>query len=240
MAAFSPRRGYWWFPPPLVALLLILPIPTVTQLTFGNAPVTTLSPTSTTLLSAPSDTSQYQSHSPTNSSSSAVTDDSDDSSNDLPPDSVVNYYFLLLGLLVLVLLALLWTFHRRRKRKIARSRHGGHDALARDLEGWRGNRRWAAGGGGRGWRNVFGGHGQRREGRGEDEGGEEAPPPYDDVAEEEARPAHVMLGRGRSGESGRPERTLGSGRNRAVGTSIPLRVLDENAGGEEGKPPEYG
>lgn len=246
MAADSSRRRHWCEPfanqfiSPLVILSLILVQPSVTQLTFGNAPITTIPPTSTKLLPSQSptlSTSQNQLHSPT-SSSSTPTNTADDS-DDLPPSNVVNYYFLLLAVLVLIVLALLWTFHRRRKRNLAISRNGRQGALAQDLEGWGGNRRWAAHSGGRGWRNVFGGHGQRREGRGEGDSNErgEAPPPYEYVSEQPG-PARVILGRSRNGESNRPDRTRGYGRSGAVSTSIPLHVLNES--GEEGKPPEYG
>lgn len=72
---------------------------------------------------------------------------------------------------------------------------------------------------------MFGGHGPRTGGRGEDclDGRGEAPPPYDNHGPEGSRPVRAL--------------SLGHGRDRAIRTSIPLHTLDES--GEEGKPPEY-
>lgn len=72
---------------------------------------------------------------------------------------------------------------------------------------------------------MFGGHGPRTAGRGEDclDGRGEAPPPYDRHVPGELRPVQTL--------------SLGYGRDRAGRTSIPLHVLEES--GEEGKPPEY-
>ena len=86
---------------------------------------------------------------------------------------------------------------------------------------------------------MFSGHGQRREGRGEEDLDErgEAPPPYEYVPGETS-PARTMLGRSTDGESQRQERTRGDGRNRAGTSFIPMHALNES--GEEGKPPEYG
>lgn len=240
MADLSSRRRHYWCDPfanqhisPYLVVLLLLTLanPSATQLTFGNAPLTTTSipATSTKLLSSQTPTHstiQSQATSPSSSSPTTTTTD-DDPSDDLQPSNVVNYYFLLLALLVLILLASLWTIHRRRKRKKALSRNGGHSALARDLEGWRGNRRWAGAGGGRGWRSVFGGHGLRRE-EDRDERGE-GPPPYEYLPQA-SRPPPPPVVWGASRDRG--------SRGGAVRTSFPLYVLSE--GGEEAKPPEYG
>ncbi|MCJ1482166.1 hypothetical protein MMC06_002328 [Schaereria dolodes] len=84
---------------------------------------------------------------------------------------IVKYYFLLLGLLIVLIVAVYWMLVRRRRRKIAQSRNGRHSALARDLEGWPGGRRWAQGR----WRTAIGGEPRPEEGLNERG---EAPPPY--------------------------------------------------------------
>lgn len=80
--------------------------------------------------------------------------------------SIFNYYFLLLALFVIIV-ALVWlSLVRRNRQKLALSRHNGQSALARDLEGMPGGRRWRSGR----WRFP-------RPEEGLDERGQ-APPPY--------------------------------------------------------------
>ena len=79
---------------------------------------------------------------------------------------VFNYYFLLLAVFVIIV-ALVWlSLIRRNRQKLALSRHNGQTALARDLEGTPGGRRWGPGR----WRFP-------RPEEGLDERGQ-APPPY--------------------------------------------------------------
>lgn len=251
---------------PLLLLLLAILLPTssLCQLTFGNAPITTITPSPSSDPSRSSTISPTTTHStkltPSSSSILVTTppDDGDSSpldnnnntpsnpqnASDLPSSSIVNYYFLLLALLVIVLGALLWTYHRRRKRKIARSRDGGRDALRQDLEGWNagtgtaigtstGPRRWMPAGVGVGWRGMMGlggsgAAGPRRAAEGLDERGE-APPPYE--------ASRAPAGRGGGGEGLGGGRTGGSEgeENRA----IPLQTITIPATGQDGKPPEY-
>jgi hypothetical protein len=56
-----------------------------------------------------------------------------------------NYYFLLLAVFAVFVAALLWYFHHRRAKKRALMRRGGQHALARDMEGWAGTRRFMHG-----------------------------------------------------------------------------------------------
>jgi hypothetical protein len=77
--------------------------------------------------------------------------------------NVFNYYFLFLAALALLAIGLVWYFHVRRARRNHAQRVSGQRALARDIEGWAGVRRF--------------GHGGRRREEGLDEDGE-APPPY--------------------------------------------------------------
>ncbi|MCJ1259258.1 hypothetical protein MMC24_007094 [Lignoscripta atroalba] len=172
----------------LLSLLLLATSPSIThaQLTFGNAPA------NSTSSGVPSPTG-YGAPSP-----------------DQPQNNgIVNYYFLLLGVFIVVLIAAYWTLVRRRRRKIARSRNGRQSALARDVEGWPGGRRWAQGR----WRTAVAADPTPEEGL--DERGE-APPPYVPGQPEAAHPV-----------DGRP--------GNDAGQSIPLQ--DMSASG--GKPPDY-
>jgi hypothetical protein len=56
-----------------------------------------------------------------------------------------NYYFLLLAVFAFFVAALLWYLHRRRAKKRALVRRSGQHALARDIEGWAGTRRFMHG-----------------------------------------------------------------------------------------------
>lgn len=90
-----------------------------------------------------------------------------------PPSnsSLLNYYFLLLAVFIFIFVIVYYILVRRRKQKIAHLRFTGQNALAQDLEGWPGTRRWM--GGSRGARPRE----HRREEDGLNEQGE-APPPY--------------------------------------------------------------
>lgn len=88
-------------------------------------------------------------------------DTEDGSSHD-----VLNYYFLLLVIFVAIIITAYCCVLRRRQRKVARLQGNRQDALAQDLEGWSGGRRW----GHLRWRSE-----PRMEGLNERG---EAPPPY--------------------------------------------------------------
>lgn len=85
---------------------------------------------------------------------------------------VFNYYFLFLAVGALFVFGLLWWLQRNKKRRKQQTRMSGQQALARDLEGWAGTRRFMHG---RYGRNQTVAH--VRVGDGLDENGE-APPPY--------------------------------------------------------------
>jgi hypothetical protein len=89
-----------------------------------------------------------------------------------PHDTIVfNYYFLFLAALALLVIGLVWYFHVQRARRKHEQRVSGQHALARDLEGWAGGRRFMAGRYGR----------DQAAGRAREEGLDEngdAPPPY--------------------------------------------------------------
>ena len=89
-----------------------------------------------------------------------------------PVNSLVNLYFLLLAVVIGLGVILYFVLHRRRKDKRARSRNVQQDALARDIEGWAGRRRWIYGGRGAGPDDAA-----LQPEEGLDERGE-APPPY--------------------------------------------------------------
>ena len=124
-------------------------------------------------------------------------------------DGILNYYFLLLAVFIVVIAVAYCTLVRRRRRKVARSRNNGQNALAHDLEGWAGGRRW----GHIRWRS--GGVHEPRADEGLDERGE-APPPY-----MPGEPPPVHLDNGISPHEDE--------------APIPLRTMDRDAG----KPPDY-
>ncbi|MCJ1365385.1 hypothetical protein MMC16_004506 [Acarospora aff. strigata] len=235
----KPRILLW------LLLSLYLPLPSFTQLTSSDdSPTTTIfspsPPTTTTTHLFPTPSIPTRATYDPLPTPTATALNPTEISDDLPRTTLINYYFLLLFLLILIFLFLVWTFHRRRKQKRAASRNNRHNALARDLEGWLGNRRWVSygGNGGRGWRDVIGGggggQGQRQEGL--DERGE-APPPYEYVLEEPG-PVRVV-GRSRSGSGEGGGQTRGRGDWSSLGSTpdIALHSLERRA--EEGKPPDY-
>ena len=122
---------------------------------------------------------------------------------------ILNYYFLLLAVFIVVIAVAYCTLVRRRRRKVARSRNNGQNALAQDLEGWAGGRRW----GHNRWRS--GGVHEPRAEEGLDERGE-APPPY---LPGEPPPVHLDNGNSPHGDD----------------APIPLRAMHR----DEGKPPDY-
>jgi hypothetical protein len=128
-------------------------------------------------------------------------------------ESVFNYYFLFLAVLGVLVGLLLWWLHWRRKQRKARMRRSGQDALARDLEGWTGTRRFYHGSYGRHQVSYV----RRQEGL--DEHGE-APPPY----------------------QSKSDTTVDAPSEQAHGTAsslaIPLRTLPRDEG-ERARPPGY-
>ncbi|KAF2404048.1 hypothetical protein EJ06DRAFT_471777 [Trichodelitschia bisporula] len=81
---------------------------------------------------------------------------------------MLNYYFVFAALLVMFMFLGAYLLHLRKKKIKERSRNSGHNALARDLDGWVGSRRWMYGN----WRQA---PPPRQEGLNELG---EAPPPY--------------------------------------------------------------
>ncbi|SLM36266.1 hypothetical protein LPUS_00568 [Lasallia pustulata] len=122
---------------------------------------------------------------------------------------ILNYYFLLLAIFIVVIALGYCILIRRRKRKVARSRSTGQNALAQDLEGWAGTRRW----GHNRWRSS-GVHEPRAEEGLDDRG--EAPPPY---MPGEPSPVHLDAGNSSSGYN----------------APIPLQTMERDAA----KPPDY-
>ena len=98
--------------------------------------------------------------------------DNGPSSNVHPPSNsnLLNYYFLLLAIFIIVFVLVYYVLARRRKQKIAHLRSRGQNALAQDLVGWPGTRRWVVGS----WSGRYRENG-REEGLNEQG---EAPPPY--------------------------------------------------------------
>ncbi|MCJ1373840.1 hypothetical protein MMC20_005070 [Loxospora ochrophaea] len=130
--------------------------------------------------------------------------------------NVFNYFFLLILVFVVLLALGYWFIVCKRKKKLARARNSGENALARDLEGWTGGRRWGPGR----WRPP--GLREARPEEGLNERGE-APPPY--VPEPPAEAHHGQ------------ERLEGDGQ------PIPLRPLSRQEvkppDYEQGLPPMY-
>jgi hypothetical protein len=119
-------------------------------------------------------------------------------------ESVFNYYFLFLAAFGLLLVVGLWMIHKRRQKKKEQMRLSGHNALARDLDGWVNTRRWVHGA----WRPTAGF--VRRE-EGFNEHGE-APPPY------QTKTADTVLVQG-------PD---GTPHDLAANLTIPLRTLSRD------------
>jgi hypothetical protein len=116
-------------------------------------------------------------------------------------ESVFNYYFLFLAAFGLLVVVGLWMIHKRRQKKKEQMRLSGHNALARDLDGWVNTRRWMHGA----WRPTAG---FVRRDEGFNEHGE-APPPY------HPKSADTVLVQG-------PDRTT---QDSTTGLTIPLRTL---------------
>ncbi|KAH3940192.1 hypothetical protein HBI56_215340 [Parastagonospora nodorum] len=85
--------------------------------------------------------------------------------------SVFNYYFLFLFIFAVIIAILLLWFHRRRQQRKQQLRQNGQHALARDLEGWAGTRRFM-----HERQGIRPSAATREEGLNE---AGEAPPPYD-------------------------------------------------------------
>ncbi|KAF1845035.1 uncharacterized protein K460DRAFT_354894 [Cucurbitaria berberidis CBS 394.84] len=119
----------------------------------------------------------------------ATTPPHDDDTHD-----VFNYYFLFLVVFGVLVAILLWWLHRQKQRRTELARLSGQHALARDMEGWAGTRRFMHG---RHARNHQAAFIRRQEGL--DEHGE-APPPYQPKSESTgaqrpAEAAQVAAGR---------------------------------------------
>ena len=78
-------------------------------------------------------------HAQTSSSSSNT------NSSQQTNSGILNYYFLLLAVFVVIVALVWWSFVRRNRQKMALSQHNRQSALARDLEGMPGSRRWTNG-----------------------------------------------------------------------------------------------
>ncbi|KAH8724997.1 hypothetical protein GQ44DRAFT_727173 [Phaeosphaeriaceae sp. PMI808] len=116
-------------------------------------------------MSTPTDTAPPQLFPPAADSDS----DSDDPDRN---ETVFNYYFLFLAAFGALVAVLLWWLHRQRRRRKQQQRLGGQHALARDLQGWTGARRFI-----HGRYTPYQTAAQTRREEGLDEHGE-APPPY--------------------------------------------------------------
>jgi hypothetical protein len=116
-------------------------------------------------------------------------------------ESVFNYYFLFLAAFGVLLVVGLWMMHKRREKKKEQRRRSGHNALARDLDGWVNTRRWMHGA----WRPAAG-FVRREEGLNEHG---EAPPPY------QPKSADTVVVQGHDGTA----------QDSTNGLTIPLRTL---------------
>jgi hypothetical protein len=128
---------------------------------------------------------------------------------------VFNYYFLFLAAVGILVVGLLWWLQRKKKRRKEQMRLSGQQALARDLEGWPGSRRFMHG---RYGRNQTAAHTRVEDGL--DENGE-APPPYQPKTE-----ARVTSFAARGSQDA------------ASNLSIPLRALSRDET-ERLHPPEH-
>jgi hypothetical protein len=137
-------------------------------------------------------------------------------SDDPPPNdaSVFNYYFLFLAAFGVLVAAFVWWFHLRRARRRHAQRASGQHAMAQDLEGWAGARRFMHGSYGR---HQAAGGVIREDGLNENG---DAPPPYRPKNEADVD-VDVVVGTSSGG-------TL----------AVPLRAIVRDAAGE--RPPGYG
>jgi hypothetical protein len=121
---------------------------------------------------------------------------------------LLNYYFVFLALFILLLFVGAYFIHRRKRALKARYRSSGQNALARDLDGWTGTRRWMHGG----WRG--GGDSGNARAEGLNELGE-APPPYKAAGEGGGAPGDVVpqipLSSLSRGEASMPQKPPGYG-----------------------------
>lgn len=129
--------------------------------------------TEPTTLGVARSTSSAAQSTPTHPASPNIYPSADGSSQQPVHDAdVFNYYFLFLALFGVLIAALLWWLHLRRKRQKQQQRLSGQHALARDIEGWAGARRFMHG---RYRRNHASARARNIEGLNENG---EAPPPY--------------------------------------------------------------
>lgn len=213
MGTFNTRRRLKWsspIPTLLFSILLLSPLTgkTTAQILFGDVPSAESTLSS---LEAPTSTLS-QSATASSTGVPAPTGYGAPLSNSQQQESntgILNYYFFLLAIFIIVIAVAYCILIRWRRRKIARSRSSGQNALAQDLEGWSGSRRW----GQNRWRS--GGVHEPRAEDGLDERGE-APPPY---MPGEPPPVHLDAGNTSNGYN----------------APIPLRTMERDAG----KPPDY-
>lgn len=205
---------------PINVIAQTLPTTSTTRLASGAS-----SSVATSLASishAQSMTTSFRPLIASNATSAPITSASTAITNDILPggsqptqasgEGIFHYYWLILALFGAFFAIFLWWTNRRRRRRKEQLRRSGHDALARDMEGWVNAWRWFNGT----WRPYQTRTLSRRE-EGLNEHGE-APPPYqpkDDVAV-----------------------TEGTLHNSVVNLPIPLRALSRDEV-DVGRPPEY-
>lgn len=142
-----------------------------------RAATSSVSSTLSAITSAPNSTSLAMGL-PTHESPPQLFDSATDPDDDPgTTSSVFNYYFLFLVVFGVLVGVLLWWLRRRKLQQKEQMRRNGQHALARDLEGWAGLRRYGPGG-------VVQGQipGAVRRQEGLDEHGD-APPPYQPKSE---------------------------------------------------------
>jgi hypothetical protein len=98
--------------------------------------------------------------------------------------TVFNYYFLFLAAFGVLVAAALWWVHQKRKQRKQQLRLRGQHALARDLEGWAGTRRFM-----HGRYSRYQASARTIRAEGSDERGE-APPPYQPKYDATVRAVH--------------------------------------------------
>ena len=214
MASFAQAPPTTLLPTPSTSLHSAVPTAGSDAISFALLSSPTSSSTLPTTADATPPTSPLSSGGSAQSSSSTSSDSDSEHRN----DDLLNFYFIFIAVFVILLLIGIWFIHRHKKRRKARLRNSGQNALARDLNGWSQPRRWIHGVAP--WRTDGPLNSAREEGLNELG---EAPPPY--IKDTQSRERRLSVG-------------SASAAALPAEPAIPLRTLSRDDR-DRLKPPDY-